>query len=62
MKQLRAQIKRGFYGGRKQDGGHHTGIDATVARGFIKHTHKFINEYIQKSEKLKNRDMVCALR
>ena len=61
MKQLRRQIKCGFYGGPKQDGGRHNGIDENIARGFIKHTHKYINEYISKSEKLKDTGLECVL-
>ena len=61
MKQVRDHVKCGFYGGPKRDGGRHKGIDGVLARQFIKHTHKYINEYISKSEKLKNRGMVCSL-
>ena len=42
-------------------GGHHTGITADMVKNFINHTHKYINEYIQKSEKLKNRGIKCVL-
>ena len=58
MKQLRTHIKRGFYGGPKQDGGRHTGIDERMARAFINHTHKYINEYIRGSEQLKDSGIV----
>ena len=61
MKQLRDQIKQGFYGGPKKDGGRHAGIDSCLASSFIRHTHKYINEYIQSSEKLKNTGMVIDL-
>ena len=61
MKQLRNQIKQGFYGGPKKDGGRHAGVGATLASSFIRHTHKFINEYIQSSKKLKNTGMVIEL-
>ena len=61
MKQLRAHVKQGFYGGPKQDGGRHSGIDSNLASKFIRHTHKFINEYIQTSAKLKNTGMVIDL-
>ena len=37
---------KGMYGGEKQDGGRHAGVDADLARKFILHTHKYINEYI----------------
>ena len=62
MRQLRTQIKQGFYGGPKHDGGRHSGIDADMAQKFINHTHKYINEYISKSEVLKNRGIECILR
>ena len=61
MKQLREHVKQGFYGGPKQDGGRHSGIDSHLAKKFIHHTHKFINEYIKTSEKLKNTDMLVEL-
>ena len=61
MKQLRAQVKQGFYGGPKKDGGRHKGIDSTLASSFIRHTHKYINEYIQSSAKLKDTVMVVEL-
>ena len=54
MKDLREQIKCGFYGGPVADGGVYGPIDSALACKFIKHTHKFINEYINKSEKLKD--------
>ena len=62
MKQLRLHIKRGFYGGPKRDGGVHGGIDECLARKFIMHTHKFINEYISESPKLKDTGIECVLR
>ena len=61
MKQLRQHIKNGFYGGPKRDGGVHRGVDSVMARNFIKHTHKYINEYIRESEKLKNTGIECVL-
>ena len=61
MSQLRQQIKQGFYGDPKQDGGHHTGVDALLTHKFINHTHKYINEYIKESEKLKDSGIECVL-
>ena len=61
MKQLRQHLKNGFYGGNKRDGGVHSPIDASLARKFITHTHKYINEYIETSDKLKGRGIRCFL-
>ena len=61
MVQLRQHLKQGFYGGPKRDGGIHSGIDARLARKFINHTHKYINEYIETSDKLKNTGIRCNL-
>ena len=61
MSQLRDHIKRGFYGGRKRDGGTHGGVDVRLARNFITHTHKFINEYISQSAALKDTGIKCVL-
>ena len=62
MSQLRQTVKNGFYGGPKRDGGVHGPIDACLARKFIRHTHKYINEYINMSDKLKDRGIECVLR
>ena len=43
MKDLREQIKCGFYGEAKGDGGVHDPIDSTLDRKFIKHTHTNIS-------------------
>ena len=61
MTQLRDHIKRGFYGGPKRDGVTHGGVDEQLARKFITHTHKYINEYINESPKLKDRNIKCVL-
>ena len=61
MSQLRGQLKRGFYGCDKRDGGTHTGIDGCMVRTFIQHTHKYINECIRESTKLKNSGIECVL-
>ena len=52
---------RGFYGGNKRNGGIHAGIDGCMTRKFIQHTHKYINEYIRESTKLKNSGIDCVL-
>ena len=62
MAQLREHLKQGFYGGPKRDGGEHAPIDSTLARKFINHTHKYINEYIETSESLKDTGIRCVLR
>ena len=61
MNDLREQVKAGFYGGPVADGGVHGPIDSALACKFIKHTHKHINEYINKSEKLKDTDLRVIL-
>lgn len=61
MKDLREQIKCGFYGGPVTDGGEHRPIDSGLACRFIKHTHKHINEYINTSDRLKNKNLRCIL-
>ena len=63
MKQFRQHIKNGVYGGPKRDGGVHHGIDANLARKFINHIHKYVNEYISTSVKLKDTGIdECVLR
>ena len=44
---VRNHVLQGMYGGPKQDGGRHAGVDGCLARKFILHTHKYINEYIE---------------
>ena len=48
-------------GQKKQVRGIHSGIDARLARKFINHTHKYINEYIETSDNLKNTGIRCNL-
>ena len=62
MKQLRQHIKQGFYGGPKRDGGQHVPIDSCLVRKFIQHTHKYINEYIDRSDRLRGTGIRCRLR
>ena len=39
-----------------------TSIDANLARKFINHTHKYVNEYISTPVKLKDTGIGCVLR